>query len=125
MQLISVIQDQKLVVKVKGKFIAKDILKVRQQIEGYQLKAHKVLLIDLSKVDLIDSSGIGILVFLAKRLKARGASLVIIGLNKQPLALFESLGLHNLFDCFESYQSYTKYTKRLVATSLSGLLFSS
>ena len=123
MHLVSVIQDQRLVVKVTGQFVAKDILKVRQQLEGYHLKAHHVLLIDLSRVDLIDSSGIGILVFLAKRLKTRSANLVLIGLNKQPLALFESLRLHNLFDCFESYQSYVKHNNRTLANSLSGLLF--
>ena len=123
MHLVSVIQDQKLIVKVTGQFVAKDIIKVRQQLEAYQLKAHNVLLIDLSRVDLIDSSGIGILVFLAKRLKARKANLVLIGLNKQPLALFKSLSLNDLFDCFESYQSYVKHHNRILANSLSGLLF--
>lgn len=122
MNLVSVIQDQKLIVKVTGQFVAKDIPKVRQQLECFHIKAHHVLLIDLSRVDLIDSSGIGILVFLAKRLKARKANLVIIGLSKQPLALFKSLRLNNLFDCYESYQSYVQHNNRLLANTLSGLL---
>mgnify|MGYP000225467969 CR=1 FL=1 len=49
------------------------------------------VLLDLSEVNFIDSSGIGAIVFLFKRLKAQGQSLVIRGVHGQPRELMELL----------------------------------
>lgn len=49
------------------------------------------LILDLSGVDFIDSSGIGSIVFLYKRLKAQERDLVLSGVNGQPARLIQSL----------------------------------
>ncbi len=49
------------------------------------------VVLDFTKVDFVDSSGIGAIVFLFKRLRAEGHSLCIEGAKGQPLELFKHL----------------------------------
>lgn len=51
----------------------------------------KNVLLDLHNVDFIDSSGIGAIVYLFKRLKAKQQCLVIRGVHGQPKELMELL----------------------------------
>lgn len=52
--------------------------------------------LDLSAVRFIDSSGVGGIVFLYKRLRAAGHSLWLTGVNSQPRSLLEYVGLLSL-----------------------------
>jgi anti-sigma B factor antagonist len=72
------------------------VTRVRPQIERLAEAAEDVVL-DLSKVDFIDSSGLGALVFLHRRLVAKGHKLKIMGLKGQPLQLFTNLHLVPVF----------------------------
>lgn len=47
--------------------------------------------LDLSDVSFLDSSGIGAIVFLFKRLKAKGSELTLSGANGQPAELLRLL----------------------------------
>ncbi|HZO16533.1 MAG TPA: STAS domain-containing protein, partial [Polyangiaceae bacterium] len=58
--------------------------------------AHHIEL-DLSDLQLIDSSGAGAIVWMYKQLRQRGATLTISGLRGQPRAIFELLGLDRVF----------------------------
>ena len=49
--------------------------------------------VDLSNLRLIDSSGVGALVSLYKRVRAHGSKMEIKGLRDQPLAIFRLLRL--------------------------------
>jgi len=53
---------------------------------------HRVVL-DLSRVDALDGSGVGAIGFLRKRLLAAGHRLELAGVRGQPLALLRQLGL--------------------------------
>ncbi|MGO8953972.1 MAG: STAS domain-containing protein [Rhodomicrobium sp.] len=55
------------------------------------------VLVDLSKVEFVDSSGLGALVLLHKRLVSKGLKLKIVGLKGQPLQLFTNLHLVPVF----------------------------
>jgi anti-anti-sigma factor len=52
--------------------------------------------IDMSSVSFIDSSGVGAIVFLLKRLMANGHSLQLTGVKGQPLQLLTYLKLQEL-----------------------------
>jgi anti-anti-sigma regulatory factor len=54
-------------------------------------------ILDMRDVRKLDEAGIGALVFLLKRARARGNSVEIINLHGQPLELFESLRLKGAF----------------------------
>ena len=49
--------------------------------------------VDLSALRMLDSSGVGALVSLYKRVRAQGGEVVMVGLRDQPLAIFRLLRL--------------------------------
>jgi anti-anti-sigma factor len=53
--------------------------------------------LDLTELELIDSSGAGAIVWMYKQLRQRSARLIILGLHGQPRTIFELLGLHRVF----------------------------
>lgn len=57
----------------------------------------KKVTIDLEALTLIDSSGVGAIVSLYKRVKADGGQLVVVQAQDQPLAVLKLLKLDRLF----------------------------
>ena len=53
--------------------------------------------IDIEKVKMIDSSGIGAIVSLFKRIKAEGGEVLVVGARDQPLAVLKLLKLDRVF----------------------------
>lgn len=53
--------------------------------------------VDLSGLDLIDSSGVAALVALYKRLRAVGGQVTVAGARDQPLAIFKLLRMDKVF----------------------------
>ena len=72
------------------------VSRVRPHIERLA-QAEEDVVLDLSKVEFVDSSGLGALVFLHKRLVSKGHKLRVVGLRGQPLQLFTNLHLVPLF----------------------------
>lgn len=63
-------------------------------------KAQVVL--DLSKVEFIDSSGLGALVACLRQAHASGGDIKLFGLGKSARALFELVRMHRVFEVFNS-----------------------
>lgn len=59
-------------------------------------EAHEAVEIDMAAVEFIDSSGVGGLVFLYKRLLANGNKLTVINVSGQPLRLLTHLRMQGL-----------------------------
>jgi anti-sigma B factor antagonist len=55
------------------------------------------VLVDLSGLDLIDSSGVAALVKLYKAIRANGGSITVSGARDQPLAIFKLLRMDKVF----------------------------
>jgi len=64
---------------------------------------HKVV-IDLSNVTFIDSSGLSVIISLFKRLNALEGELILCGLGEQPKELLEITQLIRLFKVVETYE---------------------
>jgi anti-sigma B factor antagonist len=73
---------------------AHDIRPILDEVVGVKPKR---VTIDLEALTLIDSSGIGALVSLFKRVKADGGQVVVVGAHDQPLAVFKVLKLDRVF----------------------------
>jgi anti-sigma B factor antagonist len=56
------------------------------------------VLVDLSALDLIDSSGVAALVKLYKGVRATGGAITISGARDQPLAIFKLLRMDKVFN---------------------------
>jgi anti-sigma B factor antagonist len=65
-----------------------------------RIVAHKPakVVVDLSPLDLIDSSGVAALVKLYKNIRSVGGSLVVTGARDQPLAIFKLLRMDKVFN---------------------------
>jgi anti-anti-sigma factor len=72
------------------------VARVRPHIERLA-EANEDIVLDFSKVEFVDSSGLGALVFLHKRLVSKGHKLKVVGLRGQPLQLFTNLHLVPVF----------------------------
>jgi len=84
-----------LILQLNGEFDALGSSKIRPELEkvARQIEPENVFL-DLRNVSFIDSSGVGAIVFLYKRLKENTRKLRITGANGQPRELLELLRIH-------------------------------
>jgi anti-sigma B factor antagonist len=57
----------------------------------------KLVTVDLENLTLIDSSGVGAIVSLFKRVKAEGGKVVVVRAHDQPLAVLKLLKLDKVF----------------------------
>lgn len=64
------------------------------------LAAHSRLVLDLSRMRFIDSSGLGAMLSCLRQLSGKGGDLKLCGLSKQVRALFELVRMHRIFDIY-------------------------
>lgn len=75
---------------------------LRQEIMDQVDAGVKNLLVNLSKVEYLDSTGLGILIGGVKRLKEQGGSLRLVGPSARITRIFEITGLNKIFDVYTS-----------------------
>lgn len=84
------------VIRFAGRLDAITVPDVRPAIEELILRGGRVI-VDLSRLDMIDSSGVALIVSLFKRLRATGGSVCVAGVTGQPQEIFHFLRLdHSL-----------------------------
>jgi anti-sigma B factor antagonist len=66
------------------------------------LEANARMVIDLSRLRFIDSSGLGAMLSCLRQLSAKGGDLKLCGMSKQVRATFELVRMHRIFDIFRS-----------------------
>ena len=76
---------------ITGYFDAQTVSSLEDDFQNLIDEKQGRIILDLSSVDFIDSSGIGSIVFLYKRLKAQNRDLILNGVNGQPARLISSL----------------------------------
>ena len=82
---------------IEGALDAMSTPELRPVIEEIIAESTDRVVVDLSKLRLIDSSGVGAIVSLYKRVRARGGQVTVRGLRDQPLAIFRLLRLDRVF----------------------------
>jgi len=79
--------------RIEGELDAVTIPDLRPSIDALVAERHPRIVVDLSGLRLIDSSGVGAVVFLYKRAKEYGGVVTVRGLRDQPLSIFKLLRL--------------------------------
>ena len=64
------------------------------------LQANTRLVIDLSRLRFVDSSGLGAMLSCLRQLSAKSGDLKLCGMSKQVQGLFELVRMHRIFDIF-------------------------
>jgi anti-sigma B factor antagonist len=85
------------VVHVDGQLIIGNRQELKELIQAAVERGERRILVDFSETGYIDSSGLGALVSVAKRVREAGGELRLSGLNEDLRALFELTKLDTLF----------------------------
>ncbi len=83
-------------VRLAGTFDALSAPAARPALDAVVSEQRSPIAIDMSALRLIDSSGVGAVVSLYKRVLAQGGRVTVQGLSGQPLAIFQLLRLERL-----------------------------
>ncbi|NUO50442.1 MAG: STAS domain-containing protein [Polyangiaceae bacterium] len=83
--------------KIDGTLDALTAPELRPVLDQLVSEGRKSITVDLSHLRLIDSSGVGALVSLLKRVRGYGGEVRVAGVRDQPLAIFKLLQLHRVF----------------------------
>jgi anti-sigma B factor antagonist len=66
------------------------------------LQANSRLVLDLSRLRFVDSSGLGAMLSCLRQLSAKSGDLKLCGMSKQVRALFELVRMHRIFDIYST-----------------------
>ncbi len=84
--------EQTCCITITGDFDAEGAQGAREKIEALCIDCHyQHVHINMQRVGFLDSSGIGALVYLFKRLKANNTQLTLLGVHGQPAELMKLL----------------------------------
>lgn len=83
--------------KIEGTLDAITAPEVRGETDRIVADGRLSVTVDLTTLRIIDSSGVGVIVSLYKRIRAHGGHVAIVGLRDQPRAVFRLLRLDKVF----------------------------
>ncbi|WOD38072.1 STAS domain-containing protein [Nodosilinea sp. E11] len=78
----------------------------RQSVEALLQEGAEIILVDLKNITFIDSSGLGTLVVLLKKIRGLNRSLCICSINDQVRMLFELTSMDRVFDVYDDRQAF-------------------
>lgn len=78
---------------IEGALDALTVRDIRTIIDAVVADGPRRVTVDLENVRMIDSTGIGAILSLFKRVKANGGDVVVVGVREQPLAVLKLLKL--------------------------------
>ena len=92
------------VLDVEGQLIVGNRQELKQKVLDELESGEKRFLIDFDRTGYIDSSGLGVLVSLSKKIREQGGELRLANLNEDLRTLFELTKLDTLFQIADSRQ---------------------
>ncbi len=91
-------QDNTVEISLKGDADIKSVSELKSVFEEYADIKNPNIILDFKEVKYIDSTGLGALVSLIKKVNLKGGKTKIINLKKYLYKIFEITGLNTLFD---------------------------
>lgn len=83
--------------RIEGSLDALTVRDIRPIIDAVVADQPKRVTVDFDALTMIDSSGVGAIVSLFKRVKASGGEVVVVHAKDQPLAVLKLLKLERVF----------------------------
>lgn len=91
--------------RIRGELDALSATELRPLLDQIVSDQRKSVSVDLSELRMVDSSGVGALVSLYKRVRAYGGDVSFTGVTAQPLVIFKLLRLDVVFGLAEAAES--------------------
>lgn len=101
-------RDDKLLVFLEGEININNSPELRKAFEAIVKRNEKKVVVDLSSVSYIDSSGLATLIEVFQRLKKIGGSLALCCMEAKIRNIFEITKLHKVFAIFDSQEAALK-----------------
>jgi anti-sigma B factor antagonist len=76
------------------------------------LEANAKLVLDLSRLRFVDSSGLGAFISCLRKLEASGGDLKLCGMSKDVRAVFELVRMHRIFDILDTQDDAVRAFER-------------
>ena len=83
--------------QILGELDALTVPEIRPELDRIVSDGTQRVVVDLTGLRLVDSSGVGAIVSLFKRVRAEGREFDVTGVQGQPLQIFEVLRLDHVF----------------------------
>ena len=93
------------VLQVEGQLIVGNRQELKDLVQSALDRGERRILIDFSRTGYIDSSGLGALVSISKRIREAGGELRLSGLNDDLRSLFELTKLDTLFNIADTREA--------------------
>ncbi|MEI7557010.1 STAS domain-containing protein [Candidatus Chlorohelix sp.] len=90
------------IISLQGRLDEEGADQLTKALEQQSERGINSLLVDLHRVNFIDSAGVAALVGGMKQLRAKGGDLRLIGLQPGPRSIFELMALDKVFTIFET-----------------------
>lgn len=81
---------------ITGELDAVCVPELRPALDEIINKGHRKIVVDLAGLRLIDSSGVGAIVYLFRKIRGLGGTVVVRGATDQPLAILRLLKLDQI-----------------------------
>jgi len=94
---VETVSENSITAKLKGKLIAGNLDEFREKLKELIKNGPNSVILDMSGVNFIDSTGIGFLAATYNSLSKNGGTLRIIGLSEEMYDFFISLRLNSYF----------------------------
>ena len=102
-------QDNAMVLEVSGKIMGgPDFDKFKEEIQSLVDAGHKNVILDLSGVPWINSTGLGILITGYHSIKAAEGTMMICNVKERVLSIFYISQLQNIFDVYGTREEALK-----------------
>jgi anti-sigma B factor antagonist len=82
------------------------------------LEANAKVVLDLTRLRFVDSSGLGAFISCLRKLNAKGGDLKLSGMSKQVRGVFELVRMHRVFDILAAKEDAVRAFERVPASRL-------
>jgi anti-sigma B factor antagonist len=104
LDIVESVREDITVLSLKGRLTLGESNLIREKVTQLSAAGKFKVVIDLSNVEYIDSTGLGILVICFTSLKKQGGALKLVNPNKRNVELLLLTKLHTVFEVFNEVQ---------------------
>ncbi|HEY2843701.1 MAG TPA: STAS domain-containing protein [Bryobacteraceae bacterium] len=104
LDIVESVREEVTILTLKGRLTLGESNIVREKVSQLAAAGRYRIVIDLTSVEYIDSTGLGILVICFTSLKKQGGALKLVNPNKRNVELLLLTKLHTVFEVFNEVQ---------------------
>jgi anti-anti-sigma factor len=95
-------KDREAIVRPAGDVVAAQVPELRSALRGVLANGVLAMTIDFAQVEMVDSTGLGLLISAHNSISKAGGRMAVIHASKEILGLFRSMRIHQHFSVSDS-----------------------